>query len=106
MAVERVDALDGYPSASYTIPSATKPGPSLPNPGSMTASTRRPAQAAGTVPSSRNQLVDHGGPQGVPTENGSNVPSDHAFRASPTGSGSPRRSSTCHTDMPSGTRSA
>ncbi len=98
--------LIGTPSASYTIPSATKPGPSLPNPGSITASTRRPAQADGTVPSSRNQLVDHGGPQDVPTVNGSNDPFDQAFSASPTGNGSPRRSSTCHTDMPSGTRPA
>lgn len=63
--------LIGTPSASYTSPSAWNPGASSVKPGSMTASTRRPAHSGGTLPSSRNHQVDHGLPQSVPVVNGS-----------------------------------
>ena len=60
----------GRPFASRTRPSHWKPGESARKPRSRRASTRRPDQAAGTVPVKRNHVVPHGGPQRCPTANG------------------------------------
>ena len=60
----------GRPFASRTRPSHWKPGESARKPRSRSASTRRPDQAAGTVPVKRNHVVPHGGPQRSPTANG------------------------------------
>ena len=62
--------LSGAPSASWSSPSAWKPGPSPRKPRSMTTSTLSPANAAGTAPVISNHHVDHGSPHGVPGPTG------------------------------------
>jgi hypothetical protein len=89
----------GRPAASYTSASAWLPGQSPTKPRSNTASTRRPAHPAGTVPLARNQLVDHGRPHRSPTRNGRYA----AVSASATGTGS---SGTGHTASSSGSVAA
>ncbi|SCE59896.1 hypothetical protein GA0115252_17804 [Streptomyces sp. DfronAA-171] len=65
---------------------------------SKTASTRLPAQCAGTVPFARSHVVPQAGPQYAPASKGSYV----ARSASATGTGSP---GTRHTSSESGSGS-
>src|ERR1039457_807336 len=64
------NALIGAPSGPKASPSAWNPGLRSLKPRSNTASTRRPAHSAGTLPDIRNHVVDHGAPQGVPRSMG------------------------------------
>ena len=63
----------GRPLPSRTSPSHWNPGESARKPRSISASTRRPAHAAGTSPVKRNHVVPHGGPHRPPTANGAEV---------------------------------
>lgn len=92
-------AFSGVPSARWTRASAWLPGQSPTKPRSMTASTRRPAHAAGTCPRIRNQVVPHGGPQGVSIANGVY----EAPAASSKGTGSP---GACQASTSKGTEAA
>ncbi len=78
-------ALTSLPSARWTSPSHWKPGIIRSKPRSRTASTVRPAQSAGTVPVTLNQVVPQAGPHVSPIAQGPYG----AARPSATGTGSP-----------------
>jgi hypothetical protein len=94
--------LRATPSASYSSPSAWKPGPSPRKPRSTTTSTTSPANVTGTSPTISNHHVDHGSPQARPGPTRSKPPEAAHAMASATGTGSP---GTCQAEMVSGIRS-